>query len=735
MQVKINEKTITTVLLIIFILTFGFTIRITTLTNNGLLYDPDSYFWYKLAMYFSGLDTDFIEKRDGRLIYTQAYYPTGRDLSKEILFLPYTIGVTFKFFSSINLIDFTKESLMRYMMYFGAFFGALAGVVLFFLFKEITNNTRVSFFSSLIYLASYAAFSRNTAGDAGQESLGFPLIFLWMLLFIKAIKEETLKRYVIYVASSIVIFSLASLTWGGNEFFLRVLGVTANLYILYLLVTFKRNDRFFVTYVSLVYTSNFIRAMFTERYSLIPALSFENILIYCLPVVLYAFNVLFIEIHKRFKIERKKVLAVFLLMFLVLGFVYNIKTGAFEKLYSYYIKGEKSLTGNTVAYYRTSSFEDFKNYHKYLLIFLPIGLAYIVSMIIRGNRRFELFLLIVWTILSIQAAYWMIRLHMFLSATLAILTVLTLDLISKQSKRYGRLIFFLFVGLILLDVTSKGISYATGMKYADIGVMPWKDAGEWIKNNTEKNSLLIHWWDYGYYLQVFADRYTIVDGGNAGPPIPERNGSWNRNIDVALAFLSPEEEFERLMYIYNPDNLPTYVLVSLEELGKSWAINYHATNGGKYTRIFLYNFVIPSTGNASLDIQIISRKLNDIRIVGRISYSIEKDTYYVYVPVRVPVDDRRYTIVNYVFTYKSTGNKTKDVEEIKRIARTVSLRNYLIIPRINGYDIWVQIGKEGDENLLLAKLLPLEPNGKGRGLKHFKLVYTNGWVYIYKYVQ
>ncbi len=737
MQFKLSEKSLILIILIVFIFLFGFCIRITTIPYNKLLYDPDSYYWYKLAIYFSGLETDFIKEEDGKLIYLQSYYPTGRIITKEILFLPIAIGYSFKILSSIGIVEYTKEALMIYMMFFGAFFGALSGVVLFFLFKEITGNVKISFFASLIYLASFAAFSRNTAGDAGQESLGLPLIYLWILFFLRALKQEDIKKYLLNVSLAIIFCSLASLTWGGNDFFLRVIAISSNIYLLYMIFRFERNDKFILTYILFISISHIIRGLFSGRYAYIPKPFGEDFIIFYLPPLLYLINLSFIYLSNRLKINRKKLLAMFILIIFTFALIYELKFNLFENLYTRYIKGEKGLTGNTVAYWRNSTIEDFKQYHGYLLIFIPFGILYF-SYRFYKNRRFEDLLIVFWTILSIIASYWMVRLHLFLTLNLALLSIVIIEAILNHFKRYKNVLLVLFAGLIIINIASKGILYALGMKNADLSVIPWKDAGEWIKKNTEKNSLLIHWWDYGYYLQVFADRYTIVDGGNAGPPIFERNGSWNRNIDVALALLSSEDNFSRLMQIYNPENLPTYVLVSLEELGKSWAINYHATNGGKYTRILLWNFKLPSTGNFSLDSMVISRIFNNVGIVGEVRYRPEDNIYYVYVPVRVPINDKKYTTIYYIFKYKSTGNKSLDIIKIRRISQTVGLRNYLILPiRTKGgivYDIWIQIGKEGDENLLLVKLLPFEPNGKGRGLKHFKLVYTNGWVYIYKYI-
>lgn len=43
-------------------------------------------------------------------------------------------------------------------------------------------------------------------------------------------------------------------------------------------------------------------------------------------------------------------------------------------------------------------------------------------------------------------------------------------------------------------------------------VPAWLDTLEWIKNNTPKDSVIISWWDYGYWLSVLGERATVADG-------------------------------------------------------------------------------------------------------------------------------------------------------------------------------------------------------------------------------
>ena len=164
-----------------------------------------------------------------------------------------------------------------------------------------------------------------------------------------------------------------------------------------------------------------------------------------------------------------------------------------------------------------------------------------------------------------------------------------------------------------------------------------------------------------------------MDGGNTGPPIP--GGSKNRNVDVAKAFCSNESEFYNYIKPYNKDDMPIYVLVSYEEFGKSGAINFHAKD-----ELFITSFTIPKSG--SLD---------------------------------------------------------EDNKKIMEIFNRYKITTYYILSLRNKYLIWalLQIDNEGKyhpewSEKVLAKLLPFN-TGLARGMEHFKLVYQNGYVYVYKF--
>ena len=76
----------------------------------------------------------------------------------------------------------------------------------------------------------------------------------------------------------------------------------------------------------------------------------------------------------------------------------------------------------------------------------------------------------------------------------------------------------------------------------------FREAYSWINSNTDENSKIAAWWDYGYQITSMANRTTIVD-----------NNTWNyTHIGlVAKAFVSPEKVSAKILRDLDVD----YVLI------------------------------------------------------------------------------------------------------------------------------------------------------------------------------
>lgn len=90
----------------------------------------------------------------------------------------------------------------------------------------------------------------------------------------------------------------------------------------------------------------------------------------------------------------------------------------------------------------------------------------------------------------------------------------------------------------------------------------WQNGMKWVRENTPKDSVFAHWWDYGYWIQSFGERATLSDGGNA-------RGAINFFIGRHLLTGRTNVEALELLKTHNA----THVLIVSDEIGKYTAFS------------------------------------------------------------------------------------------------------------------------------------------------------------------
>ncbi len=184
---------------------------------------------------------------------------------------------------------------------------------------------------------------------------------------------------------------------------------------------------------------------------------------------------------------------------------------------------------------------------------------------LRGiNKKFSL--IFIWFILGIIGARTAIRL-IFPFAPVAsflfgFLIFKIVDYVKENEKIKSQAIKIVAYALILLLVVSilSGFMKTTLAQSKYIGPIynpQWQQAGEWVKANTPKDSVFVHWWDYGYLVQTGFERATVTDGGNA-------IGPWN--YFVGRYVLTAQNEQEPLQFLKTHD--VSYMLIVSDEIGK-----------------------------------------------------------------------------------------------------------------------------------------------------------------------
>jgi len=180
-----------------------------------------------------------------------------------------------------------------------------------------------------------------------------------------------------------------------------------------------------------------------------------------------------------------------------------------------------------------------------------------------------LFMFFFMSILSARAA---VRTIMVLVPSASIIiSYFVVDIFNDAKKVKDetlKVILWIIVGIIILSVVFSGWSYYNIVNdYAksyvpSVYTYQWQKAMAWVRENTPKDAVFGHWWDYGYWLQSIGERATVLDGGNA-------ISYWNHLMGrYALTGTSNEEALE-FLYAHNT----THFLIDSTDIGKYGAFS------------------------------------------------------------------------------------------------------------------------------------------------------------------
>ena len=231
---------------------------------------------------------------------------------------------------------------------------------------------------------------------------------------------------------------------------------------------------------------------------------------------------------------------------------------------------------DSVAEHATTSIDLSFLLHSVWMIFAGIGIWLLLSKKISQTfvkNDMKAFVLI-FGIIGVFVSSSFIRLEIFASISLIILSSIALSILTKNIFKikfsgiknylfkisYVIVIGFLFTLPLVYPENSNWINTGDTPPIIFTGATnnpptdDWLDTLEWIKLNTPENAVIASWWDYGYWIQTLAERTTFVDNSTLidsriqhmakilmGAP----NDSWNMlkemNADYVLVFLSAQK--------------------------------------------------------------------------------------------------------------------------------------------------------------------------------------------------
>ena len=103
--------------------------------------------------------------------------------------------------------------------------------------------------------------------------------------------------------------------------------------------------------------------------------------------------------------------------------------------------------------------------------------------------------------------------------------VKSFEYLKKSKEELMRIVLIIIVILAIIGSIIAIRNFYTNSKYQAENTGPsanyqWQKAMSWVRENTPVNSIFVHWWDYGYWIQTLGQRATITDGGH-------QNGFWD----------------------------------------------------------------------------------------------------------------------------------------------------------------------------------------------------------------
>ena len=156
-----------------------------------------------------------------------------------------------------------------------------------------------------------------------------------------------------------------------------------------------------------------------------------------------------------------------------------------------------------------------------------------------------------------------VRFVFLFGPAVVILAAYAVDDIYEHSKKihFGKFALILIIAMLSFNLASATFNQNSRMGSGLPG--QWEASMDWI-NTTPEDSVIAHWWDYGYWTQAIGERASIQDGGKPG-------GGFMVYTLARYGMTHPDPH-ESLEYFGAHDT--THLLHSSEEIGKYGAFSY-----------------------------------------------------------------------------------------------------------------------------------------------------------------
>jgi dolichyl-diphosphooligosaccharide--protein glycosyltransferase len=511
----------------------GITIRISGFRYGFYLSEFDSYWHLRSAKYIeeNGLYAfyNWVDK--------MSWYPAGRAAGPSTPpGLPLLLAIAHKVLSLLGYsVDITTLAILFPPS------STIVGILAIFLLGSELGGSSVGLLSALFLALNGSYIERTNLGFFKHETIGVPLIILSSLFFLKSLKSKDYRLSATSALISGLSLGYLMISWTGYLFQIALL---ASVTVLCLIIKNVSINNLIISYTVAQGT-----ALLVATQSPRSAAEMSSLYIYGVAFTLALLTIS--KLSSKAKTIRSRTLlyvssVVTLFIIFLSLFQMGYLTGLYGKLLAVInpsVRIEQAIIESVAEHKITNWYSLFMD-HGFLLLFFGVALLNAVRKPDLNNT-----FVIAGGLSSLYFANMMARLGLIFSPFLAVLASLGISQLinieaipeslrertfTRKSKRTKTTlpqdeklwsavilitVFILASFNLFLDPKSSSISVhlgspvtiasaSTPFKYS---FPDWLEAVTWIRENTPPGSVILAWWDYGYWITTLGDRPTLID--------------------------------------------------------------------------------------------------------------------------------------------------------------------------------------------------------------------------------
>lgn len=459
-------------LLLAAIVLFAIWLRLAT-ANIDIILDYDPWFWFRHAQEI--LKNNFVPPKWDLL----SYFPGGRPFN-------YQLGWSYTLAAGYVLVKviLTNLTFMKFSIYFIAIFSGLCAIPAYFVGKMITNKWG-GLITAFFAVITPTFLGVSMAGYPDSDTVDVLYTFLVVLATLYAIKNYhglKSKKTWFSIALAVVSYWLFALNWNTSWYILYIFIGFVPIFIIFKIiealiqkqkiVTFVKESEHLVLVIALIGILGEILTLLTWGWP------FNTI-----PPIQQLFNGLSF-------ISGRSLLV-------------NISVAELQTL------NILSKNGILAIVSRVGPFPILLA----ILSFPLVGYKLLYKKKITVAEYFA----IIWMIISFWLITRGIRFSLLFSMAVATSAGFVVGSLVEFTKQKKELLFLSVVyGIILFGLfwhASDNISFSYQAGGMEVG-QNWRSALDWLKANSDKNTLITTWWDPGHIIAGYAGLQVMADGAH-----------------------------------------------------------------------------------------------------------------------------------------------------------------------------------------------------------------------------